>query len=358
MVMRAPVLSLLLVLSLVAGISSTLAGCALPAELRPPEEFVSAFDEDVENEVSLGLQAAQKGRFTDAEFSFRKALVAMPDNERLQLNLATALGRQQLFGEAEQIYKSLLEKTPESLVVRAGLANLYADELKYDKAEMLLEQIIEETDEEPGKFVEPRMSAYRSLAALSFRKGFEEEATCYSSLAASLKKGNINEQVRHARLLMSRGLLDLLDDELGEVDPNEAPEQMSHQLALFRFEQGRTDDARLICEELVSKPTVDATVEGDCLWILALTKNFKIVSTDSGELDDNLRVRGFELSAREYSEGGGSLFSPESLTERIIAAQQEVLANSENKQMGIDQLTLFAHPDLIVDPTQAAPSQG
>ena len=218
--------------SFLVSLIACMMGCALPNQGKLPDRYVSEFERDVEQEVAFGLQAAQKGRYVDAEFSFRKALLAVPQNERLQLNLATALGRQQLFQDAERIYRQVLLQNPESVVAKSGLARLYIDQGEYSRAEKLFLEVVRDADqaEEPARYVDVRSAAYRNLAAIAFRQGYEEESTCYSSLALQERPSNVPERVRHIKLLLSRGLFSQLEDDLKDVEPVGSPDPLLHQI--------------------------------------------------------------------------------------------------------------------------------
>ncbi|MCB0329920.1 MAG: hypothetical protein KDD70_09660 [Bdellovibrionales bacterium] len=325
------------------------AGCALPSESKLPENFISRFEVDLQDEVAKGLQAAKRGRYVDAEFSFRKALAANPQNEKILMNLATALGRQQEFSESENIYRSLLQRNPDNVAVKSALARLYADQLEYDAARKLYREILDQTEEEEAKYVDIRVSSLRSLAAIAFRLGDEELATCYSEEAAALGQASPVEKARHARLLLSRGQLGLLDAALASVAPEGAPDFLVHQLVLYLYEVERDEDARLICESLVVRPGLSPAVEADCLWIIALTKKFEVLNTQDLELEDEIRLKGFELALKEFGENTSTIFLPYRLTEDILAVQAQFLPEEVEEASVEDAeartaVTLFALP--------------
>ncbi|MCI5066445.1 tetratricopeptide repeat protein [bacterium] len=324
-----------------------LGGCALPGTERVPDAFLSQFERDVHHLIAEGLAAAKRGRYTEAEFAFRKALVALPQNESLQRNLATALSRQQIFVEAEEIYRDLLERTPQDLRAQSGLARLYTDQQRYDEAIAWYQRIIDRVESSPGR-EEPELkpiavAAARNIAAIYYRLGFEERATCFSEQALRFAPAQQAEIARHARLLLSRGELESLVDLLKSVDPQNAASYLSHQVVLSLYETEKTEEAEELCEALLKAPAPDTALESDCLWILALTKGFRIVHAESATLDEEIQVQGFELTVRDPESSSGTLFLPFKLT-KMIEKRQRALLEEEAEVASVDELTLFAYP--------------
>ena len=176
-------------------------GCAMP----PQEQAERAVPERDLNAVSLareGLSLYQRTRFAEAELKFRQALYLFPEATNLRENLAAALEGTLQFDEAADIYSQLLQREPESIRYRMALARVSAAAGMTERARQLygegFDRAIERGDEGRAGDVA------RSFASFLYQRGREEDARCFSELAAHYRK-TTQQQAAHARMLNASG---------------------------------------------------------------------------------------------------------------------------------------------------------
>ncbi|MDC0357854.1 tetratricopeptide repeat protein [Oligoflexia bacterium] len=177
-----------------------LSACALPAPEKGRQEFIPDLELTIVSLVEQGLSYYGRSRLIEAELYLRQAQYLAPDEEHITFNLAVVLERQGLFDESIAIYTKLLEGKPYSIRYLSGLAHVYLTLGTFSEAEKIyleaLELAIERDD--PIKMT----NLARNISVLYFRLGDEEQALCYSDLAASFSADR--EQIkRQARLLIA-----------------------------------------------------------------------------------------------------------------------------------------------------------
>ncbi|MCB0320433.1 MAG: tetratricopeptide repeat protein [Bdellovibrionales bacterium] len=344
-------------------------GCALPSSAPISEKFVSSYEREVESLVREGLFFSQQGRYVEAEFNFRKALFALPQSERILFNLGVALERQRVFQEAEQIYRTLLRRNPTNVRVQLALGRLYVAQLSYDNAIRVYEGVerqlmkpvsIDEVQLEAdrplrvGEFAEPEhrealVSTYRSLSSIYFRLGNEEQSMCYSTLALETSQNAPLEKVRHARLLLSRGLSDNAVEMLGDVlIKNDIPPVL-HVRALLHYDAGEKDEARSLCLELLRKKELPSATERDCMWIVALVDDFQVYPRATNEFPEELQPFGLELAFRRFDADEEALFLPVTFVGEILRVERGIVPElfveeNETSEEVRTETALFALP--------------
>jgi len=82
----------------------------------------SSLSRSVESNLELGVQAARRGYWQEAEFRFQRAALAAPTDSEILNNLAVAqeaLGR---YDDALQTYKKALQNDPRNTAIRRNYA--------------------------------------------------------------------------------------------------------------------------------------------------------------------------------------------------------------------------------------------
>lgn len=237
--------------------------CAAPRWENSRQSFVSG---DQLTAVDLAREAAalySSKRYADAELKLRQAAY-LRSSDNLRANLANALAAQRSFDEALEIYRDLIAKNPRSTDYYTGLGRTLFAAGEFRAGSQALERAIDlsysKKEIERGKIA----GLERSLAVLSFKAGWEEEALCHSRNAVNLDSGP--EQLsRHVRLLVATGRLEEADDIVTGYYATDAAKPdgaLYHYLALIRFHQGNYAEARDLEEkalDAVRSPTANGS---------------------------------------------------------------------------------------------------
>jgi len=313
-------------------------GCALPPSQSSTSPYVSVNDSALIEAVRDGLGYANQGRFINAEFSFRKALFYSPENFDVQLNLATVLGEQRIYSEAKALLRHLLLKSPGDMRVLGAVARLAVSEGDYESAKRFYHKILEVivTAATPEKYDSIRRNVLLSLSTIAFRLGMEEEALCNSELALRDLGRNVEQSARHANLLLATGHLDQMQEYLESLQIEPLPQALLHQKVLLSFELGDDDEAASLCEAVLLQGVRSSNFEVDCLWIIALAREFQILRSDGVDISESVKARGFSLPHREYAQE--DLFTSFRLMDELLTTQDQV----EGGQVQDGQL--FAYP--------------
>lgn len=323
--------------STILSIVLVLVGCALPPQQQLGDRYVPLTEAALVREVNEGLFSAKEGRFIEAEFSFRRALVYSPDNSDIQLNLATVLGEQQLYGEAKVLLRRLLLKNPRDMRVLGAVARLAASEGDYESAERFYRKILEVAAEAPpGKYAPIRRSVLQSLSTIAFRIGKEEEAVCYSEEVLRDFRMNLEQSARHANLLLATGRLKQMQSLIDSLELTELPMPLLYQQILLSFERGEDEKAASLCEGALVQGVEDSRIERDCLWIIAMSRKYVIGDIEELDMTKEQEARGFTLPWREYEPE--DLFTSYRLIDELLTVQGRILADNENKS------EIFAFP--------------
>lgn len=177
-----------------------LAHCALPTPERSTT-FVHDKELSAVKFSRLGMAQMARGQFVEAELSFRQALYLYPQLLNLKQNLAIALAKQGQTEEAQNIFEELIRSVKNPLQIRAAQADMYYAAEEFDKSKQYYLMALALAQKSAHDDDISRIN--RSLAVLSFKRGFEEAALCYSQQAYALQPGSMDEAYRHVRMLIA-----------------------------------------------------------------------------------------------------------------------------------------------------------
>lgn len=236
-----------------------LSACAAPLPEGQRQSFVSSKEIQVVSLTREGLAYAKRGRMLDAELKLRQALYLAPDSIALKLNLAVVLDKQGGFEEAKALYLDLLEAKPESVQYRMGLAHLYFSQNDFSAAEKIYQDVYATGVERNDNSI--IADAARSMAAMHFLVGAEEDAFCWSEIAFRASSGG-EQLLRHARLLLGIGAtsqsLELIEPLLRVDTANPRAIVMAAQGYYDRHDNG---EVRRVLERLRYRQNLEPEVE-------------------------------------------------------------------------------------------------
>lgn len=190
---------------------SASSGCILPPENLQP----SVIDSGELAFLSLarrGKENAQSGRMDLAELYLRKAAQLKDDEDFIYNDLGFALLGQNRSEEAIAMFQKAQELEPENLVVYLNLARAYYAANEIEKALAVYEELLEKhyyfpyinldrTDVE-NLSEEALVDVLRNMSILYSLLGYIDESLCFSQRALD-RAGNLDETIKHARLLLS-----------------------------------------------------------------------------------------------------------------------------------------------------------
>ena len=211
--------------SFAAGALCLLVGCIQPPTANTASVLTTE-ELKLITTVSVGKQFAKQGRMDLAEAEFRKALLARPNADNVENDLAFTLQAQGRFSESEKLYKQALAISPDNVVARQNLARLLYQDGRYEESIRELLITIDtyyriEPDKLTKQFGTPidtsdLVSIYRKLAITYYAAGVLDEAKCYSTLAYAVG-ANMYEAAQHARMLLSMDLVPQAAEMLSSV---------------------------------------------------------------------------------------------------------------------------------------------
>ena len=220
---------------------SVACGCALP-RFEEPSSSVPQKELVAVSAAREGMGYYRAGRLPEAELKFRQVLWLYPGTENILYNLALTLARQSAFSEAQSIYAGLIKRSPDSIALLSAVGETYFLAGDYKLAREKLKQAFSLAEKKEQRGEQARLA--RSLVALNFSAGDEEEALCYSYLAAGLSGGN-DDLLKHSRVLVALHLYRQAQEVLSDLTKKaekRADAQSLYQLALADYAVGRFSD--------------------------------------------------------------------------------------------------------------------
>jgi len=192
-------------------ILASLISCALPPKEQAEQLFVSQQDINVVSLYREGLAFYAKGRYCDAEFKFREALVIAPNADNILFNLANSLVKQGIFDEAEKILKNLYVLQFDETKCLSALALLFFEKKDFDQSLKYYRQAFNVALE--WKEFQLASQFARNISVISFMLGREQDALCYADTAFSLVESE-SEACKFYRLLIALGNVDEVNQSL------------------------------------------------------------------------------------------------------------------------------------------------
>lgn len=313
-----------------------LCSCALPAAKREQQDFIPDQEISIIEYVNNGLSYFQKGRFSEAEARFRKALYLAPGTANILLNLALTLEQLGQYEEADEILKGLIGQYPQVYKYQFARAHLYLSMEDYPQAIQTYERIYQNSlDDEFPAFA---TSAARSLATLHFELGNEEQARCYSTLA-QISTANLEQRVRHARILLASSFYDELIlayrvDELLQTEGGKA--DLLVELAMALFANGDIEKAKLLSLRAHQLPFEDATLRADLdLLDAVIRKLHPEDSSEDSEEDPQILEEQLEqellLFEIDYFANPASIYWPAPLLAAIAKIKSDLFPEEEGE---------------------------
>jgi tetratricopeptide (TPR) repeat protein len=268
-----------------------LVACALPQDRIHSQRFVPSPEMRAVKAYQEGLSLAARSRYVDAEFMFREALYFAPGQRNLRFNLAMVLEQMGNFPEALEILDQLLaEPVPKSdpltsLEVRFAKGKLLVAEGDFEAGPLVLEQAlvqaIEASDwglKRPDANRQAPKVAWgliaRSLSALAFRLGDEQQALCYlrqSRLALAEGK----EVERRVRVLIGIGRTEEAQQELSEyfaLHRGSKDPQLLHYMSMIELAHGDMHAALDRARQALDSAGPGASIENENLLIRTLAR--------------------------------------------------------------------------------------
>lgn len=164
-------------ISLAMSVVLTFSGCA-PAGRTVDERFVTNPELQAIALTREGLSALSRGRYRDAELSFERALSLFPEAENVRRNLARALLLGGDGAGAEREYRRLLVKGV-SAPLQLDLAQALLLQEREDEALEIFQSVYALGVSRGDNAL--RNGAALNLATTYFKRGQEEEASCWLS---------------------------------------------------------------------------------------------------------------------------------------------------------------------------------
>ena len=137
-----------------------------------------AVDDKLEFRNNLASLLMDEGRFSEADFHLKKAMLINPEAPDVLTNLANLRRRQQRVAEAERHYQRALEIDPDASLARNNYASLLASQGEFERAIAEYERVI---DQDPKFF--PSHSMLANL--LRSRGDLAESLPHYAQAVAS-----------------------------------------------------------------------------------------------------------------------------------------------------------------------------
>ena len=176
--------------------------CAAPAPEFERQDFVSRREIVANSLYQQAVASLRSGRLIDAELRMLQALYLFPDAHNIRANLALILKSNSLYEEAAKIYTDLIRLFPDVIEYRFALAENYYFQKEYSTAINNFESVMLAFEKENDN-AKASLTA-RTLAALNFTIGNEQQAFCYSEQAL-VYQGSQDQIIRHARILLAIG---------------------------------------------------------------------------------------------------------------------------------------------------------
>lgn len=222
-----------------------LSACAIPRWETPPQRFVP----DIQlGAVELARQAEDlflHHRHTEAELRLRQALYLKPA-DNLRANLADSLVAQERYDEAIDLYKLLVDTNPRSVDYRLRYGRALFASGKFETAYREISGALELLYSKKDLDLNRAADIERSLAVLSFKAGWEEQALCHSIQSIGFNQDPQNLS-RHTRLLLALGREAQAEQIVTDYFATDGAKQdgaLYHALAMVRFDQGDYREAR------------------------------------------------------------------------------------------------------------------
>jgi tetratricopeptide (TPR) repeat protein len=303
-------------------IATTLVSCAPPPSTTVVERdiFIPERERLTVRLAREGLGYFNKSRYVDADASFRQALYLEPRAKNIVANLAMTLAVQGQIDESEVLYLGLLRESPRSVEILSGLAYAYFSGARYEESKTYYQKALERALDDGDNSTAASLA--RSLASLYFRIGDEESAVCFSGQAAQIK-GNLDETLRHARLLTGIGAYGRANEiVMGFAREREltTDPRVQAQLAMSFFGLGKLDSARQFVESALEVPTLPSEEKFSARLLFAELN--RLEGRDFGDQKSVAESSTEEEAVRTASQQSLALYWPPSLVHLGTAEQQ------------------------------------
>lgn len=216
-------------LAVVASKSRSMVCSELQAE---PGNGAKANQNSVQQLLATGCEAAERGQWVEAEFTFRKVLVSQPNEITALYNLGTCLYQLGRYEEAADYFEKALELQPDNITIRENVAVTYYQMERWESAIEVWEGLLE-SGANPDRYLDALSIAYvrvdRALDAISviensnavslnldrkFTLAWANLESGRRDRAAELFDEIVNARPDHVEARYNRGLLRLADGNL------------------------------------------------------------------------------------------------------------------------------------------------
>jgi tetratricopeptide (TPR) repeat protein len=217
------------------------------------EEVNAVLQREPQNPEGLTLQArlwVQEGDTDRAVDQLEQVLAEHPGLNSAVMALASIHENARRLEDAERVFQSGIESSGEPKPLRIQLSQFYIRQEQYDKAEATLRALIDHNPDE--------LSFRLSLASLLAKTDQLDEAEKVLREAIQAAPDDAQRYVLLADFLASRRSKEAAIEELNSfIKKNPDMTELKFALAKLRMEDGQTDEAKQVLEQVIAQEGVE-----------------------------------------------------------------------------------------------------